>query len=319
MRCDDLQVFRLTVPPEERLDLALQEGLAEAGRELSRSQVQKLLRQGLVKDADGSVLLKPGISFTVQRELELLLPIDAPAAEPEPVEDELDIVFEDQYLLVVNKPRGMPTHPSAGHNRDTLVNVLLHRYGADGLSACNGPGRPGIVHRLDMDTTGLIIVAKDDETHQRLAEALADRKIKRIYAALLVGVPEEDSGTIDAPLVRSQDNPLRWEVSAGGRRAITYYSIIKRYENYSLVQAELLTGRTHQIRVHMAYIGFPIFGDIRYGLSQKAPDDKAALPALSGQALHAARLIFIHPRTGAELDLSVELPADFSNLLKHLE
>lgn len=275
--------------------------------EMTRSQAQRLLWQGAVTLNGGPVRKNhrtaAGETFTV------VLP------EPEPVELRaqdipLDIVYEDDDVIVVNKPRGMVVHPAPGHPDGTLVNALLFHCG-DSLSGIGGERRPGIVHRIDRDTSGLLIAAKNDFAHQHLSAQLADRSLSREYEAVVRGRLREDEGTVSAPIGRHSVDRKRMAVTdRGSRPAVTHWFIIARYNGYTHVRCKLETGRTHQIRVHMAYIGHPLLGDEVYG--------RGTEKGLTGQCLHARRLRFVHPRTGEHVELSSPLPDYFREVLEKL-
>ena len=224
----------------------------------------------------------------------------------------LDVVFEDDDVIVVNKPRGMVVHPAPGHPMGTLVNALLYHCG-DSLSGVGGEKRPGIVHRIDKDTSGLIIAAKNDAAHLALSAQLADRSLSRVYEAVVVGSFREDVGTVDAPIGRHPNERKKMAVtSQNSRPAVTHWEVLARYRGYTHLRCRLETGRTHQIRVHMAHIGHPLLGDEVYG--------HARLPekGLTGQCLHARELKFIHPRTGEPVRLITELPDYFLDVLTRL-
>ena len=222
----------------------------------------------------------------------------------------LDVAFEDADVIVVNKPRGMVVHPAPGHPDSTLVNALLYHCG-DSLSGVGGEKRPGIVHRIDMDTSGLIIAAKNDYAHRYLSAQLADHTLARTYEAVVCGSLREDSGTVDAPIGRCPADRKRMAVVPDGRSAVTHWEVIARYNGYTHVRCMLETGRTHQIRVHMAHIGHPLLGDLVYGR-------KRAEKGLEGQCLHAKELRFLHPRTGESVTVTSELPDYFRDVLKKL-
>lgn len=292
----------------QRIDLFL---TAYAAEGQSRSFWQKLLKQGGVQvhPAGGEPnLAKPNYTLRAGDELWAQLP-EAEPLQAEPEDIPLDVVFEDADLLVVNKPRGMVVHPAAGNWQGTLVNALLAH--CRDLSGINGVLRPGIVHRLDKDTTGLIIVAKSDRAHQKLAEGWHEGAVNRWYLALLHGSMAEPGGTIDAPLGRSPKDRKKMAVlPSGGRRAVTHYQVLERVGGYTLVRCKLETGRTHQIRVHMKYLGHPLVGDKLYG-PRNTPD--------VGMLLHSARLQFVHPITEESIELEAPLPADFAAFLAELE
>lgn len=239
--------------------------------------------------------------------------------QPEAVDTEvaaqdipLDVVYEDEDVIVVNKPVGLVVHPAPGHPDGTLVNALLHHCG-DSLSGVGGEKRPGIVHRIDRDTSGLIIAAKNDAAHLGLAAQLSDHTLARTYECLVVGNLREDSGTVDAPIGRHPTDRKKMTVTQkNSRHAVTHWEVIARYPGVTHVRCHLETGRTHQIRVHMAHIGHPILGDTVYG-------NKKPVPGLTGQCLHAVGLRFIHPRTGEVIELSCDLPDEFRVYLKKLE
>ena len=289
----------------ERLD----QFLARTCPELTRSAVQKLLEGGgLTVNGRGvkkNYLLRPGDA------LALALPEPEPAL-PQPQDIPLDIVYEDADLIVLNKPRGLVVHPAAGHPDGTLVNALLFHCG-DSLSGVGGVLRPGIVHRIDRDTSGLLAVAKNDLAHRGLSAQLSDHSMFRIYEAVVCGRLREDGGTVDAPIGRHPTDRKRMAVDRrAGRPAVTHWEVIARYRGYTHVRCRLETGRTHQIRVHMASIGHPLVGDPVYG--RKAPEKGFD----GGQCLHACRLEFTHPRTGERMQLSCPLPDYFTDFLARL-
>lgn len=291
----------------KRLDTLLAEEM-----DISRSTAQQWLEQGLVTAA-GKVLNKkdkPKEGMKVQ------VDVPDPVAYDMIAEDiPLDIIYEDAHLLVVNKPKGMVVHPAAGHYSGTLVNALMHHCG-DSLSGINGVLRPGIVHRIDMDTSGLLIVAKNDKAHQGLAEQIKVHSFTRVYEAVVVGHPREGSGMINAPIGRHPTNRKKMTVIAtNSKEATTHYEVIAQYPGYSHLRLRLETGRTHQIRVHMAYIGHPVAGDTLYG----APKQPKICEGLHGQCLHARCIGFIHPITGKELYFESELPGYFTDFLNKLQ
>ena len=279
----------------ERIDALL----ARALPSLSRSQVQKLLEQGMVT-LNGREL-KKNFRCSAGEGYEVLLP--EPAELPLiPQNIPLDVVYEDEDLIVVNKARGLVVHPAPGHPDGTLVNALLWHCG-DSLSGIGGQRRPGIVHRIDKDTSGLLIVAKNDFAHQGLSVQLADHSLCREYEALVRGNFKQDSGTVDKPIGRHPIDRKRMAVTdKNSKPAVTHWQLLASYRGYSHILCRLETGRTHQIRVHMASIGHPLLGDFTYG----APSPEKGL---EGQCLHARRLRFVHPRTGEHILLETELPA----------
>ena len=288
----------------ERIDALL----ARALPSLSRSQVQKLLEQGMVT-LNGREL-KKNFRCSAGEGYEVLLP--EPAELPLiPQNIPLDVVYEDEDLIVVNKARGLVVHPAPGHPDGTLVNALLYHCG-DSLSGIGGQRRPGIVHRIDKDTSGLLIVAKNDFAHQALSAQLADHSLCREYEALVRGNFKQDSGTIDKPIGRHPIDRKRMAVTEkNSKPAVTHWQLLASYRGYSHILCRLETGRTHQIRVHMASIGHPLLGDFTYG----APSPEKGL---EGQCLHARRLRFVHPRTGEYILLETELPAYFMDVLARL-
>ena len=288
----------------ERIDALLARTLPS----LSRSQVQKLLEQGMVT-LNGREL-KKNFRCSAGEGYEVLLP--EPAELPLiPQNIPLDVVYEDEDLIVINKPRGLVVHPAPGHPDGTLVNALLYHCG-DSLSGIGGQRRPGIVHRIDKDTSGLLIVAKNDFAHQGLSAQLADHSLCREYEALVRGNFKQDSGTVDKPIGRHPIDRKRMAVTEkNAKPAVTHWQLLASYRGYSHILCRLETGRTHQIRVHMASIGHPLLGDFTYG----APSPEKGL---EGQCLHARRLRFVHPRTGEHILLETELPAYFMDVLARL-
>ena len=274
---------------------------------MSRSQATRLIESGEVA-VNGRAVSK-SYKLAGGEDIAVTLP------EPEPVEAvpqdiPLDVVYEDADVIVVNKPSGMVVHPAPGHPDGTLVNALLYHC-AGTLSGIGGALRPGIVHRIDRDTSGLIIAAKNDAAHQYLSAQLADHTLARTYECIVVGALREDRGTVDAPIARHPTDRKRMAVVAGGREAVTHWEVIARYPGYTHVRCRLETGRTHQIRVHMAYIGHPILGDTVYGA-------KKEVPGLTGQCLHAVGLRFLHPRTHEVVELSCPLPDEFTRMLQKI-
>ena len=262
---------------------------------------------GLRLDAFLALRLPDFSRSRIQHHLDLPEPAEA---DPEPEEIPLDILFEDEDLLVINKPKGMVVHPAPGHESGTLVNALLHHCG-DSLSGIGGVKRPGIVHRLDKDTSGLMLAAKTDRAHASLAAQLGDHSLHRVYAALLIGTPRPAEGVVDLPVGRHPRDRKKMAAGVpGGRSAVTRYRVLESFPGYSYAECVLETGRTHQIRVHMASLGHPVAGDPLYG-------GKCALP-LSSQCLHAREICFRHPVTGEDMTFSCPLPPEFSAVLQKL-
>ena len=292
---------------EESKNQRLDAFLASSLDGLTRSQATRLIESGEVA-VNGRAVSK-SYKLAGGEDVAVTLP------EPEPVEAvpqdiPLDVVYEDADVIVVIKPSGMVVHPAPGHPDGTLVNALLYHC-AGTLSGVGGALRPGIVHRIDRDTSGLIIAAKNDAAHQYLSAQLADHTLARTYECIVVGALREDRGTVDAPIARHPTDRKRMAVVAGGREAVTHWEVIARYPGYTHVRCRLETGRTHQIRVHMAYIGHPILGDTVYGA-------KKEVPGLTGQCLHAVGLRFLHPRTHEVVELSCPLPDEFTRMLQKI-
>lgn len=281
--------------------------LASAVPGLSRAAAQRLLEGGFV--LAGAEPVKKNFRLSGGETLDVELP-EARDSAVAPEQIPLDIVYEDSDVIVVNKPRGLVVHPAAGHENGTLVNALLAHCG-DSLSGIGGEKRPGIVHRIDKDTSGLLIIAKNDHAHQSLSEQLKTRTLSRVYDAVVIGGLREDSGTIDAPIGRSPRDRKKMAVVPGGRPAVTHYHVQARYEGYTHVRCKLETGRTHQIRVHMAHIGHPVAGDPLYG-------PKNDRTGLGGQCLHARELTFVHPTSGETLHVSCPLPPYFTAFLQKI-
>ena len=282
--------------------------LAESVEGVTRSAAARLIEDGMVL-LDGKTAPK-SCRLTGTETVEVTLP------EPEPIDAvpqdiPLDVVYEDADVIVVNKPSGLVVHPAPGHPDGTLVNALLYHCG-ESLSGVGGALRPGIVHRIDRDTSGLIIAAKNDAAHQSLAAQLKDHTLARTYECIVTGNLREDRGTVDAPIARDPRDRKRMAVVSGGRDAVTHWEVIARYPGYTHVRCKLETGRTHQIRVHMAYLGHPILGDMVYGA-------KKPVPGLTGQCLHAVELRFLHPRTGEAVELRCPLPEEFQTMLRKID
>ena len=296
----------LTASPEDkgsRIDKYISDNIAE----LTRSAVQGLIEKGLVL-AEGKAVSK-NYKLRGGEEISVEIPEPEPMdAVPEDIP--LDIVYEDDDLLVVNKPKGMVVHPAHGNYTGTLVNALLHHCG-DSLSGINGVIRPGIVHRIDKNTSGLLIVAKNDASHLKLAEQIKVHSFTREYEAVACGYFKDTEGTVDAPIGRHKTDRKKMCVTTeNSRNAVTHYSVIKQYGGYAHVRLRLETGRTHQIRVHLSYIGHPVLGDDVYGKPYKG---------IEGQCLHARKIGFIHPTTGEYMEFVSDLPDYFVSILAKLE
>lgn len=319
---DEREKIRFVVPPKqskERLDVYLTHQIQNA----TRSKVRSGIDQGLVLVNGKTVKASHGVTPGEVIEVTLLRP---PRTEAKPENIPLDIVFEDDTLLIVNKPAGMVTHPAYGNYSGTLVNALLHH--CDSLSTLNTEMRPGIVHRLDKDTTGLMVVAKNDVAHHYLAKQFSRRTIDREYWALVWGKFQQRKGTIEASLGRSKKDRKKVAVTADGKQAITDYEVLEEFAFLSLIRLKLKTGRTHQIRVHLAHIGHPVFGDPTYagrsptwgGLEGKgARQAQVLLDLINRQALHAKTIGFIHPATKEALKFESELPEDMKEVLAKIE
>lgn len=294
--------------PEEFQGERIDKYLSEACCGLTRSYLQKLLKSQLV-EVDGKAV-KNSYRVSAGETVELEVPEAVePEIEAEPIP--LDILYEDKDIILINKPKGMVVHPAAGHYSQTLVNGLMYHCRGE-LSGINGVMRPGIVHRIDMDTTGVLIVCKNDFAHNSIAEQLKVHSIIRKYYAIVHGVIGEDEGTVDAPIGRHPVDRKKMSINyKNGKHAVTHYRVLERFKQFTYVECQLETGRTHQIRVHMASLNHPLLGDSVYGPS-KCPFK------LQGQTLHAGVLGIIHPRTGEYMEFSAPLPEYFENLLEKL-
>lgn len=299
-------IFNITPEDaEKRLDVWLTASLDQ----FSRSYIDKLIQDGNVsvnkKNVKSGYRLKAGDTIEVNVPEPKLLEVKAE-------EIELDIIHEDEDIIVINKPRGMVVHPAAGNYSGTLVNALLRHCGGS-LSDINGVIRPGIVHRIDKDTSGVLVIAKNNKSHAFLSDKLKEHDINRIYIAVAEGVIPEDRGTVDAPIGRHPVDRKKMAVNLkNGRRAVTHFKVLERFKNTTLLELRLETGRTHQIRVHMSYIGHPLVGDSVYG-------KKKQVYGFEGQALHAGTLGFVHPGTGEYAEYTAQPPAEFNELVKRLK
>ncbi|MBQ9513509.1 MAG: RluA family pseudouridine synthase [Clostridia bacterium] len=298
----ETKIIKVQNNADKRIDLFLSENT-----DYSRSFIKKL--------ADSGALFLNGkpckCNKTVKLNDEITLNIkENTTLDVKPVNIDIDIVYQDEDLAVINKPQGLVVHSGNGTGENTLVNALL--YHLDNLSGINGVIRPGIVHRIDKNTSGLLVVAKNDKSHIALAKQLENKTCRRIYYALLEGEVKSDCGRIETFITRNQKDRTKMAVGKTGRKAITDYKVIKRFENYTLCEFSLLTGRTHQIRVHAKYIGHPVVGDAEYGFKNQKFK-------LNGQLLHAKKLIFIHPTTNKQCEFECELPTYFTEVLKKLK
>lgn len=298
-----LETTEIIVANNKRIDGYLAESLEG----ISRSQIQKLITSGNIK-VNGQAITK--VNHKVKADDLILVTIPEPEeslAEPEDIP--LDIVYQDSDIAVINKAQGMVVHPAPGHSSKTLVNALL--FHIKDLSTIGGVKRPGIVHRLDKDTSGLLVIAKNDSAHQHLSQQMKDRTTKKIYWAIAEGIIKENKGLIDAPIARHPIDRQKMAVVTRGksREAITHFNVIERFNNHTLVELRLETGRTHQIRVHLSYIGHPLVGDPVYGFKRQKFN-------VEGQLLHAKTLGLTHPRTGKWMEWDSEVPSYFENMIK---
>ncbi|EJQ48589.1 Pseudouridine synthase [Bacillus mycoides] len=298
------EVVQVTVAEEQKSE-RIDKFVAEINSEWSRSQVQQWIKDDVVtvngKSVKGNYKVKENdeITVTIPEPEEL---------DIQPEDMNLEVYYEDADVLVVNKPRGMVVHPAPGHTKGTLVNGLMHH--CTDLSGINGVMRPGIVHRIDKDTSGLLMVAKNDMAHESLVNQLVAKTVTRRYKAIVHGVIPHDKGTIDAPIGRDKKERQSMTVDENGKNAVTHFQVLERFKNFTLVECRLETGRTHQIRVHMKYIGYPLAGDPKYG-PKKTLD-------MNGQALHAGILGFDHPRTGEYIEFEAPIPEVFEEALNIL-
>ena len=293
---------------QENQQMRLDKYLAEQFPEQTRSYLQKLIKDGEVLVNGKNV--KTGYQLSKGDEVSVNIP-EPKELDVEPQKMDLDIVYEDDDVILINKPKGMVVHPAPGHTTDTLVNGLLYHC-KDNLSGINGVARPGIVHRIDRDTTGILIVCKNDMSHNSIAAQLKEHSINRRYRALVHGNLKEDTGTVEGAIGRHPIDRKKMSINEkNGKPAVTHYTVLERFGNYTLIECRLETGRTHQIRVHMSSIGHPLVGDEVYGPA-KCPFK------LQGQCLHAMVLGFVHPRSGEYMEFSAELPEYFEELLRKL-
>lgn len=309
-RKEQAQMENKVLQAEEFVGERIDKFLSCRLEEVSRSYIQKLIKEGHVS-VNGKPV-KANYKLGAGDEISVEIP---EAKEPDilPEDIPLDILYEDQDILVVNKPKGMVVHPAAGHYSGTLVNALMYHC-KDSLSGINGVMRPGIVHRIDMDTTGSLLVCKNDEAHRILAEQLKEHTIRREYHAIVYGNIKEDTGTVDAPIGRHPTDRKKMSINhKNGKQAVTHYEVMERFGNFTYIRCRLETGRTHQIRVHMASLHHPLLGDEVYGPSSRPP-----FPGLKGQVLHAKILGIYHPATGEYMEFDAPLPQYFVDLLQKL-
>ena len=311
------QIISVELKPSHsgwRLDRAL----ADAVPTLSRERLKALIRSGALQSETKVAIRDPALKVRGLEAFQLTVPEPTPAHN-EPQDIPLRVVFEDEHLLVVDKPAGMVVHPAAGNPDGTLVNALLHHCGGS-LSGIGGVARPGIVHRIDKDTSGLLVVAKTDVAHEGLAKQFAAHSIERRYLAIVCGVPKVAEGTVDAPLARSSTNRKKISIVGGdrGKRAVTHWRRLEILRDATLVECRLETGRTHQVRVHMASIGHPLLGDPVYGRTARSHRDLLKSLNFHRQALHAAVLGFIHPVTKNRLSFESRMPPDMQELFTAL-
>ena len=299
-----MEILEHTIPEDQKGD-RLDKVIATLDEEWSRTQVQQWIKEGNVL-VNGEKI-KTNYKCALNDQIKITIP-DPEELDVVPEEMNLDFYYEDRDVLVVNKPRGMVVHPAPGHLTGTLVNGLMAH--CKDLSGINGVLRPGIVHRIDKDTSGLLMVAKNDMAHESLVNQLVEKTVTRKYKAIVHGVIPHDLGTIDAPLGRDTKDRQSMTVVDNGKHAVTHFHVLERFKDFTFVECQLETGRTHQIRVHMKYIGYPLAGDPKYG-PKKTLD-------INGQALHAGILGFTHPRTNEYLEFEAPLPEDFMTLLDKL-
>ena len=287
------------------IDDRLDKFLASMCDDLSRSMIQKLIKDGNVRVNDE--IQKNNYILKDDDDIELIIP----SLKESPIQPQnipLDIVYSDDDIMVINKPSGMVVHPAPGNKRDTLVNALL--YHCDNLSGINGVLRPGIVHRIDKDTSGLIIVCKNDFAHKAMSDAFFEKKVDKTYYCITSGSIPHNQGVINAPIGRDKQDRQKMAVTENGKVAITHFKVLERFANHTLLEVKLETGRTHQIRVHLKYIGYPIVGDPIYGLKKEISE--------TGQYLHAKKIGFYHPRTNEYIEFDSELPLYFKDYLEKL-
>ena len=296
------------IAEEDMNDIRLDKAISYCDEDLTRSRAEQLIAEGNVTVND-TVITKTSYKVKTGDRIDLTVPkLEETQILPEDIP--LDIIYEDSDVILINKPKGMVVHPAPGHYSGTLVNALMYHC-KDSLSGINGDLRPGIVHRIDRDTTGVLVICKNDKAHLSLSEQLAVHSIKRVYYCIVTGNMKAD-GTVDAPIGRNPNDRKKMAVVKNGRRAVTHYHVLEHFgSRYTLLSCELETGRTHQIRVHMAYIGHSLLGDTVYGAAKQPYDTE-------GQVLHAGVLGFVHPTTGEYVEFKAELPEYFQRLIEKL-
>lgn len=298
-----MKKLNLKVEPESNQNLRLDVYLTHILNEKTRSFIQNIIKDGNVK-VNGTIK-KSNYRINLNDSIDVIIP-DALSINVLPQNIPLNILYEDHDIIVVDKPQGMVVHPANGNHENTLVNALL--FHCTDLSGINGMLRPGIVHRIDKNTSGILVVAKNDNAHVKLSKQLKDHSMKRVYKAIVEGIIKDDTGKIDAPLGRNRNDRIKYAVVSDGKRAVTHFNVIERFKKNTCVALRLETGRTHQIRVHMAYIGHPLVGDDVYGFKKQKFN-------LKGQILHAEVLGFIHPTTGKYMEFNSPIPEYFENII----
>ena len=293
---------------EENVDCRIDKLIPVLNKNITRMSAQKLLEEGKILVNDKTE--KPSYKVKVNDIISIEIP-ELKETEIIPENIPLDVLYEDEYIIVVNKAKGMVVHPANGNYTGTLVNALLYKC-KDSLSGIGGEKRPGIVHRLDKDTSGVIIVAKCNKAHINLSEQIKEHKVKKTYIALVKGIVKDNEATIDMPIGRSKKDRKKMDIDKNGKNAITHFKVLKRYQGYTLLKVNIETGRTHQIRVHLSTIGYPIVGDMVYSNGKNEFN-------VEGQMLHAWRIEFTHPITGKEMVIEAPLPQYFEDILKQLE
>lgn len=304
---DETELLSIKVSSEKN-EMRLDSFIADSDLGLSRNRAQSLIEDGAVA-IDGKIITSKKYRVNTDEFIEISIKKTVPL-DVEPEDISIDIVYEDDDLVVVNKPKGMVVHPAPGNTEGTLVNALLFHC-KDSLSSINGVIRPGIVHRIDKDTSGLLVVAKNDDAHKALSSQLADHSMERRYDAIVRNNIKQDYGKVDAPIGRDPKNRLRNKVIENGRHAVTHYEVSERFGDYTYVKLKLETGRTHQIRVHMSHIGHPLLGDTLYSNAKNSF-------GVDGQILHAATLGFVHPKTEKYMKFESPLPEEFQSVLDKL-